>query len=204
MKTLISIIVAKARNNVIGCSENKLPWNIPDELKYFKKITLGKPVIMGRTTYQSLGAPLKGRTNIVLTRSGFQDESIIVCTSLEDAIGEARKVASSQSAPEIMIIGGGEIFKQAFPIADRIYLTRIGEVFEGNAYLEGFEEKEWKEKSKEVRKLLEVSKDQFLDCEFLILDKKKPGVFPALLRKFLCARTDSPKNSPCLPASAAI
>jgi dihydrofolate reductase len=172
MKPKIAIVVAKASNDMIGCSEG-LPWRIPEELKYFKKVTLNKPIIMGRKTFESLGKPLANRTNIVLTRNGFNADGVIVEKNLKDAIETASTIAQRTGAEEIMIIGGSEIFKQSLPIVDLIYLTKIHESFGGNATLEGLQEDEWDVVSREIRFLQEtkVTNNQ-LKCEFLVLKKK--------------------------------
>jgi dihydrofolate reductase len=118
----ISIIVAAAENDVIG-REGRMPWRVPSDLKTFRRLTLGKPVIMGRKTFQSLGKPLDGRLNIVISRDpSFKAAGATVVQSLAAAIELAKPGAG---AGEIMIIGGAEIYRAALPVADRIYLTRI-------------------------------------------------------------------------------
>ncbi len=119
---MISLIVAAAENDVIG-REGRMPWRIPSDLKTFRRLTLGKPVIMGRKTFQSLGKPLDGRFNIVVTRDPlFKAEGAAVVRSLEAAIDLAK---SQTVTAEIMVIGGAEIYRAALPLADRIYLTRV-------------------------------------------------------------------------------
>ncbi len=130
MKPEIAIIVAKAEDNGIGCSGG-LPWHMPEELKYFKKRTLNKPVIMGRKTFLSLGngiigKPLKNRENIVLTTDkNFKQDGIVVKHNLPDAIKHALGTAENDGVDEIMIIGGAQIFEQAKEFADVIYKTQI-------------------------------------------------------------------------------
>lgn len=129
MKPEIAIIVAKAEDNGIGCSDG-LPWHMPAELQYFKARTIGKPVIMGRKTFLSLGdgitgKPLKNRVNIVLSRNNFSQDGIFVKDNLEDAIKFALEQATASGENEIMIIGGEDIFTQAIKHADVIYLTQI-------------------------------------------------------------------------------
>ena len=115
----ISLIVAASTNNVIGVAGG-LPWHLPEDLKRFKAITMGKPIIMGRATYASIGRALPGRKSIVLTRqSGFEAEGCEVVDSIDAAISAAGAV------DEVMIIGGGDIYRQFLPQADRIYLTRV-------------------------------------------------------------------------------
>ena len=121
----IALIVAAAENGVIG-RDGGLPWRMPSDLKTFRRLTLGKPIIMGRRTFQSIGRPLDGRDNIVVTRdAAFTAAGITVAPGLEVAITLAKPLAVARGAAEIMIIGGAEIYRQSRPIADRIYLTRI-------------------------------------------------------------------------------
>lgn len=146
---IISLIVAAAENNVIGL-DNKMPWHIPEDFKYFKKVTLGKPCIMGRKTYESilaqLGKPLPGRTSIVISRVGYNHEGCITVDSLETAI-EAAKLETDD---EVMIIGGAQIYNLAIEnnLADRIYLTKVHQSPEGDAFFPELD-KSWKEISKE-------------------------------------------------------
>lgn len=125
---VICLIVAVAENGIIGLY-GKMPWHLPAELKYFRARTIGKPVIMGRKTFQSIGKPLPGRTNILITRDrSFAAPGIIIVHSLDDAIAAARSlpVTAGQTSPsEIMVLGGADIFRQALPLAGRVYLTRI-------------------------------------------------------------------------------
>ncbi len=125
---MISLIVAHDKNRVIGLN-NKLPWHLPGDLKYFKEMTMDKPIIMGRKTFESIGKPLPGRRNIVVTRNtGYRANDIETATSLEDAL----KIAGD--VPEIMIIGGEQIFKESMAIADRLYVTEIDHEFQGDTY----------------------------------------------------------------------
>ena len=108
---------------------------MPSDLKTFRRLTMGKPIIMGRKTFQSIGRPLDGRDNIVVTRDpAFTPAGVIVTRGLDDAIARAKPLANASGAPEIMIIGGAEIYRAAMPIADRIYLTRIAASPEGDAF----------------------------------------------------------------------
>ncbi len=139
---LISLIVAMAKNRIIG-KDNKMPWHLPADLAHFKKITLGKPVIMGRKTFQSIGKPLPGRQNIVVSQSlNYVSDGIDVTQSLEDAIVIAGNVA------EIIIIGGGNIYRQMLPRAQRLYLTYIDAEIEGDTQFPQYEHLGW-EKSQE-------------------------------------------------------
>lgn len=142
----LAIIVAAAKNGVIG-HNNQLPWRLPQDLKYFKAVTLGKPVIMGRKTYESIGKPLPGRINIVVTRSKDWSavDGVIVTNSLEQALAEAQVlVASNQLASgEIMVIGGAEIYRSALPFVDRIYMTRVAVETEGDAFFDPLNQQDW-------------------------------------------------------------
>jgi dihydrofolate reductase len=137
---IISFIVAASENNVIG-KDNKLPWCLPSDMKYFKNITWAMPVVMGRKTFESLGKPLKGRKNIVITRkTDWKPDGVEIVHSIDLAIIAAAKM----DAKEIFIIGGAEIFQSALPSADRIYLTRIHENFDGDAFFPELKQEEWK------------------------------------------------------------
>lgn len=126
----ISIIVAASENNVIGIN-NMLPWRLPLDLKYFKSTTLGKPIVMGRKTFDSLGKPLPGRPNIVITRqTDFQPEGAYVVRSVEEGVEKA----TSFGGDELFITGGSQIFEQAWPLVERIYLTRVYAVVHGDAF----------------------------------------------------------------------
>ncbi|MCA9411627.1 MAG: dihydrofolate reductase, partial [Candidatus Omnitrophica bacterium] len=115
----ISIIVAVAKNGIIG-KENDLPWRLSEDLKHFKRTTLGKPVIMGRKTYESVGKPLPGRRNIVVSRNpSYEAEGCEVAHSIEEAIDW------TMDADEVMILGGGRLYSDALPLTDRIYLTQV-------------------------------------------------------------------------------
>ena len=131
---MISLIVAHDLNRVIGY-ENEMPWHLPSELQYFKKMTMGKPMIMGRKTFESIGRPLPGRRNIVITRNtNYSADGIEVVGSLDEALQLV------QDVPEIMIIGGAQIFEQAMAIADKLYITLINHEFNGDTYFPQYEE----------------------------------------------------------------
>ena len=125
---MISLIVAHDKNRVIGY-ENKMPWHLPGDLQYFKDMTMGKPIIMGRKTFESIGRPLPGRRNIVITRNdAYSAQGIETVSSLDAALALVKDV------PEIMIIGGAQIFEQAMPMADKLYVTLIDQEFKGDTY----------------------------------------------------------------------
>lgn len=141
----LSIIVAAARNGVIG-KDNQLPWHLPQDLKYFRAMTTGKPVIMGRKTFESIGKPLPNRTNIVITRNpDWAHDGVLVANDLNDAVEKAKKVLISKdnSQLEAMIIGGAEIYKSALAFVDRVYLTHIECDPEGDAWFPELSSSEW-------------------------------------------------------------
>lgn len=139
----VSIIVAMAHDRVIGV-DNQLPWHLPADLKYFKAVTMGKPVLMGRKTYESIGRPLPGRTNIVVTRNKeWQADGVCVAGSLEDGLRAAGR------ADEVMIIGGAQIYGEALVRADKLYITEVDLNVKGDAFFPAFNAEEWREVSRE-------------------------------------------------------
>lgn len=143
-KTLpLCLIAAMGENRVIGV-DNRLPWHLPGDLKYFKAKTLGKPVVMGRKTWDSLGRPLPGRLNLVISRQpGLALEGAEVFASLEAALARAEAWAQEEDAEEIMLIGGAQLYEQALPLASRLYLTRVALAPEGDAFFPAFEGCDW-------------------------------------------------------------
>ncbi|PZN28397.1 MAG: type 3 dihydrofolate reductase [Proteobacteria bacterium] len=136
---MLTLVVAAARNGVIG-RDNRLPWRLSADLKYFKAVTMGKPVVMGRKTYESIGRPLPGRRNIVVSRQrDLAIEGCIVVPSLEAAWQAAA------DAPEIMVIGGEQIFREVLPQAGRIHLTRVHADVEGDTWMPELRPEEWRE-----------------------------------------------------------
>lgn len=130
----LAMIVAMARNRAIG-RENTLPWRISGDLQFFKRTTLGKPVVMGRKTFESIGRPLPGRQNIVISRNpAWCAEGVAVATSLEQALLLAQQAAARDGAEEVMVIGGAEIYRQAMPLARRLYITEVDAEVEGDAF----------------------------------------------------------------------
>jgi dihydrofolate reductase len=144
---LISIIVAAAENGIIG-KGNTLPWHMPADMKYFREKTMGHCVVTGRKNYESIPdkfRPLPGRTNIVITRNkNFQAPGAVVVHSLKDAID----FASQKREPELFIIGGGEIFREALPVTNTVYLTRIHKTIEGDVAFPELKSNEWKESAR--------------------------------------------------------
>ncbi|QEE12446.1 dihydrofolate reductase [Bartonella krasnovii] len=143
MKISICLIAAVAENGVIGC-KGAMPWHLSTDLQRFKALTLGKPIIMGRKTWDSIGRPLPRRTNIVITRDcTFSAEGAVVAHSLSQACSLATNAASQNDIEEIFIIGGGEIFKQAFDLADKIFLTEVLDSIEGDSFFPIFDKEKW-------------------------------------------------------------
>lgn len=138
----ISIVVAIAANNAIG-KDNQLLWRLPNDLKHFKQITSGHTIIMGRKTYDSVGKPLPNRRNIVITRQNINIEGCEVVNSLDAAL------ALCADEPEVFIVGGAEIYKQAMQAPDRIYLTIVHQNFDGDTYFPEIKADEWKETERE-------------------------------------------------------
>lgn len=139
----LCLIAALAENRVIG-RDNQLPWHLPADLRHFKAHTLGKPVIMGRKTWDSLGRPLPGRLNLVVTRQAdLQLEGAEVFTSLEAALARADQWAREQGVAELMLIGGAQLYEQALPLARRLYLTRVALQPQGDAWFPPFDEAVW-------------------------------------------------------------
>jgi dihydrofolate reductase len=134
---LISLIVAMAQNGVIG-RDNSLPWRLPEDLKRFRAFTLGKPILMGRKTFESLGRPLPGRTNLVLTRArSWSADGVIVVHSVEEALMQAA------SSDELVVIGGAEIYRLVLPVARRIYLTHVHADVPGDITFPEFDSTQW-------------------------------------------------------------
>lgn len=141
---IISLIVAMGSNRVIG-RDNRIPWHLPADMRFFRKTTMGKPIIMGRRTYDSLGRPLPGRENIVMSRNPeFEASDCTVVGSIGEALNEV------DGAGEIMIIGGEELYRQFLPLAQRIYLTEIEAEFPGDSYFPVLDSEVWVEVSRET------------------------------------------------------
>lgn len=138
---LISIVAALDESGLIGAGK-RLPWRLRGDMRRFRRITMGKPLLMGRLTFESIGRPLDGRTNVVLSRrAGYEASGCRVATSFEGALAIAR--ADGGGAPELMVIGGAEVYALALPVADRLYLTRVQGRFEGDVYFPPYDESEW-------------------------------------------------------------
>jgi dihydrofolate reductase len=165
----VALIAAFAQNRVVGIN-NTLPWHLPEDLKYFKRTTSGKAIIMGRKTYESIGRPLPNRTNIVVSRNpDFTAEGIVTVTTLEAAIKHAESVNLINGIDEVMIIGGAAIYEASLPMADRLYLTHVHAEVKGDAYFPEVDFSDWNEVGRE-----DFSKDNSnpFDYSFSVYDKK--------------------------------
>lgn len=162
----ISLIAAVARNGVIG-TDNALPWRLPEDLRRFKALTLGHPVIMGRKTWESIGRPLPGRRNIIVTRNdSFAAEGCETAGSVEAAIA-----ACAGTTDEVFVIGGAQIYAQALPLAQRLHLTEIQADFPGDAHFPAFDRGFWRESARESHRT-----DEGLEFDFVVYDRRKsPG-----------------------------
>lgn len=150
---MLSIIIAFAENRVMG-RDNQLPWHLPNDLQYFKKMTMGKPMIMGRKTYESIGKPLPGRPHIIITRQeGYvppnANEQVQVVASFDEALTAAEQLTARLESDEVMVIGGAEICKLALPVANRLYLTEVHAEVDGDIYFPEFDKSQWQETSRE-------------------------------------------------------
>lgn len=164
----IALIWAMASNRVIG-RDNKLPWYLPNDLKYFKQVTTGKPVIMGRKTYDSIGRPLPNRTNIVVTRdAGFQAEGVKVVHSLDDAIELAEAECLVGGSEEVIVMGGAQIYELALPRADRLYVTLVHAEVEGDAHFPEVDLNAYQERAREDYK---AEGPNPYDYSFVVYDK---------------------------------
>jgi dihydrofolate reductase len=164
----ISLIAAVAKNGVIG-NAGKIPWHLPDDMRHFRETTLHHSVIMGRKTYESMGRPLPERNNIVVTRQeSYETSGCTVVHTLEDAL----KAARQEGIDEVFIIGGSELYREAMPIADRLYITSIDEEFEGDTLFPEINSFEWKKVSEEKGV---VDKKNPHPHAFLVLERKGRG-----------------------------
>ncbi|HUC31384.1 MAG TPA: dihydrofolate reductase [Candidatus Paceibacterota bacterium] len=155
----ISLIAAMGENRVIGAG-GKIPWHLPADFKHFKEITMGHPVIMGRKTFESIGKPLPGRTNIVITANpGYKAEGCLMARSMEEAL----KLAGN--ADEAFVIGGEQIYRAALDLAETVYLTKVHGTFDGDAFFPELDEKKWK----------------LIDTEFHAKDEKNPFDYAFLI-----------------------
>lgn len=163
-----ALVVAVAENGVIG-RQGGMAWSQSSDLKYFRKITMNKPLIMGRKTFDSIGGPLDGRDNIVVTRNkDYRAPGILVAANLEDALTLAREKARGRGVDEIAIIGGAQIYQLALPVAQRIYLSEIHFSPDGDTFFPSIDEAHWREVSRERHAA--GPKDD-ADYSFVVLDR---------------------------------
>ncbi|TDT37858.1 dihydrofolate reductase [Halospina denitrificans] len=144
-----ALIVAMSRNRVIG-RNNALPWYLPEDLRYFKQVTYGKPIIMGRKTQESIGRPLPGRQNLVVTRDPhWQRDGVTVVNSLDEALSRAEAQAYIDGGEERVVIGGSQIYAEALPVADRLYMTEVHAEVEGDTFFPEVDWDQWHEIARE-------------------------------------------------------
>jgi len=169
VKPRLALIAAVADNGCIGI-DNKLPWYLPEDLKYFKAVTSGKAVIMGRATFDSLGRPLPNRTNIVITRNAAftAPEGVRIVHSLDAAIALAESVAHIDGSEEIIIIGGAQIYADALPRVDRLYLTEVKKSVSGDAFFPAWNRAEWQEMLRQAHHYEPAQ----LDYDFVVYERK--------------------------------
>ena len=161
----VAIVVAVADNGVIGRG-NALPWDLPDDLQHFKRTTMGRPIIMGRKTFESIGRPLPGRLNIILTRdSTWQAPGVSVATSMEQAVEVAEGQALIDGADSVMVIGGAEVYQQALPFTSRAFLTRVHGNVHGDAFFDLDQIASWRELSR-----IEVSAGDRNSHDFSVIE----------------------------------
>jgi len=180
----VSIIVAMADNRVIGRAQ-QLPWHLPDDLKRFKALTMGKPILMGRRTYESIGRALPGRRNLVLSRKPIAAPQgdrpptpamLAVGTTLERVASLAEALQRCVAAGEVCVIGGADVFQEALPLATHLHLTRVCAQLEGDVWFPDFDSREWRETAR-----LEHLADErhAWPLAFIDLERLKPGALPA-------------------------
>ena len=143
MSVPVAIIAAVGSNGVIGAG-NAIPWRLPSDFAHFKRTTMGKPIVMGRKTFESIGKPLPGRTSIVVTRdAAFAAEGAVAVHDFVSGLARAQEIAAASGASEVFIGGGGEIYREAMPIADRLYITHVDAAPEGDATFPAIDPDQW-------------------------------------------------------------
>lgn len=167
ISTRLSILVAMAKNRVIGKS-NQLPWHLPADLKHFKLLTMGQTIVMGRKTYESIGRPLPGRENIIITRQlGYEVPGATVVNSLQDALLICEE--SSAFNRESFIIGGEKLYRQTLDICQRMYVTEIQSDFDGDVFFPEFDRSDWEE----IQRHKHITENgAHIEYHFVILDRK--------------------------------
>lgn len=170
---VIALIAAMANNRVIG-RDNQLPWHIAEDLRFFKRMTLGKPLIMGRNTFESLGRPLPGRPHIVISRNpDYQPAGVERAATLEAAIARATELAQASSADEIMVIGGAQVYAAALPYARRIYLTLVDAEVAGDTHFPAIDSALWREVSRTAAQARQAHEPDY--C-FAVLERNEAGL----------------------------
>lgn len=143
MTVPVAMIAAVGENGIIG-SDGAIPWRLPTDFAHFKRTTMGKPLIMGRKTFESIGKPLPGRTNIIVTRQAeYRPEGVLVFHSLGEALAHAQEIAAADGVDEVMIGGGGEIYREAMPLAERLYVTHVAASPPGDVRFPLIDPKQW-------------------------------------------------------------
>ena len=168
-RVLVSLVAAVAANGVIGAS-GKIPWRLSSDMKRFRRLTMGKPVIMGRKTFEAIGRPLDGRVNIVVTRqSTLSASGIVVASSFRDSIriGEERAAGGD----EVMVIGGGEIYAAAIPIADRLYITHVDSAPDGDTRFPAIDARVWHATTTEQ---LPAGDKDSAATTFIVYERRRP------------------------------
>lgn len=164
----IALVVAVADNGVIGYKDG-LPWHISSDLKHFRRLTMGKPLVMGRRTFESIGGPLDGRDMIVVTRNRhYRASGTHVVETLELGLDLGRRLAGERGVEEVMVIGGGEIYRAALPLADRIYLSEIHACPEGDTVFPQLDLEIWRETSRETYR---AGPKDSADFSFVVLER---------------------------------
>jgi dihydrofolate reductase len=165
-KPVIALVVAMDRQGVIG-AKGKLPWHLPADLKHFRAITWGKPIVMGRKTHESIGRLLPGRENIVVSRTlGFESPGRVVVRSVVEALMHTRE------APEVMVIGGAALYAEILPLAHRIYLTEVHAEFDGDTYFPPYDRAAWREQQRIDHPVDELNPYPY---SFVLLERPQQG-----------------------------
>ena len=168
---ILSLIVAVAENGVIG-RDGGLPWRLSSDLKTFRRLTMGKPMVMGRRTFDSIGRPLDGRDNIVVTRDPhFEAAGVSACPTVTEALTLARVLATTRGVDEIMVIGGAAIYDAVMPLADRIYFTKVHATPDGDRHFPSPDAASWREVSREA--LPKGGRDDFAST-LIIYERRSP------------------------------
>ena len=171
MSVAIALIAAVAENGVIG-SAGTIPWRLPSDFAFFKRTTLGKPVIMGRKTFESIGCPLPGRTNLVVTgRPDYRPAGVEVVGSLDDAIRRGREIAARDGMDEVMVIGGGEVYRATIGMADRLYITHVSMSPAGDALFPPIDPMVW-----EVDRTIDIARTENDSAAFVVNVYRRRGL----------------------------